>query len=419
MATFSTLIAKISLAKWCKVVVIGKSIFLICMIQFVFAYSIRAETFNFIVPSEVLLDFSRADPAAKRKYCSSSNQSAKREIKRYLTEYPVPEKIVGYNSRMDNEQDVEFARLTGRFVLRLSEVMTDAWASNTHEDKELALNALTRWAENNALLQTKSCTRNGRLTEGCTEWKQRDGQDLSDSKDFSTVQMWVMKLANGYYFTLADYLRNDPRHTKITKWFGDFFDRNKKPSKVYFGLDHGWYWPKILDLHRRGKDPTKLVQKLIEHLDTQVLDDGALKDRTTRGNKALWYHHSAMHETMVSLEVARRFGVSIPKDLDRRIELAGSLFINGYRDNAFMDKWAKVAHNGVYEQGKQDFRNTIDKMPNGHSWFYIYAYRYPDSTLTTALEDMLSGAFRQAVKEGMVGFGLGCIYAAAKTGHSK
>ena len=47
---------------------------------------------------------------------------------------------------MDNEQDVPFANETGLFVLRMSEVITDAWAFNDERKKEIALEALYQWA---------------------------------------------------------------------------------------------------------------------------------------------------------------------------------------------------------------------------------------------------------------------------------
>ena len=92
-----------------------------------------------------------------------------------------------------------------------------------------------------ALLKTKSRTSNGMLDQGCTEWTQPDGQDLSDAKDFSTVQMWIMKLANGYYFGLTDFKSGDLRHKIIQNCLSEFFKRNKKAKKVNFGLDNGWF----------------------------------------------------------------------------------------------------------------------------------------------------------------------------------
>jgi len=374
------------------------------------------EPVNFIVPSDVLSDFAKGSDTDKMKFCSTSSNSLNL-IRDYASgSKEVPQLIKGYNSRMDNGRDVPFADETGLFILRMSEVITDAWVFNDDEKKETALEALHQWALQGGLLKTKSCTRNGMLDQGCTEWTQPDGQDLSDSKDFSTVQMWVMKLANGYYFGLADFKAGDPRHNVIQNWLGEFFKRNKKANKVYFGLDHGWFYPAILDRLRHSKSPKSLVKKLLKDLDKQVYDDGSMKDRTTRGNKALWYHHDAVKEAMVSIEIARATGVEIPARLNDKMSNAGAVFVNGYFDHSSLDKWAKEAHNAVYEPGKQDFRNKLNRMPNGHSWFYIFSYRNPNDPITKQLDDMIRQADNQAVKDGQIGFGLGCIYAVAKSG---
>ncbi len=372
------------------------------------------EPINFIVPSDVLSDFAKGSDADKRKFCSTSSNSLNL-IRDYASGgKEVPQLIKGYNSRMDNGRDVPFADETGLFILRMSEVVTDAWVLNDNEKKETALEALHQWALRGGLLKTKSCTRNGMLDQGCTEWTQPDGQDLSDSKDFATVQMWVMKLANGYYFSLADFKVGDPRHKLIQNWLGEFFKRNKKADKVYFGLDHGWFYPAILDRLRQSKSPESLVKKLLKDLDKQVYDDGSMKDRTTRGNRALWYHHDAVKEAMVSIEIAKTTGVEIPEKLNDKMSNAGAVFVNGYFDHASLDKWAKEAHNAVYEPGKQDFKNKLNRIPNGHSWFYIFSYRNPNDPITKQLDDVIQQADNQAVRDGQIGFGLGCIYAVAK-----
>ena len=379
---------------------------------------IVSETINFLIPQDVLKNFGKASDRQKSRFCKAE-KNAMNLVEAYaLGLKEIPTKIRGYNSRMDNEPSVPGARETGFFVLRFSEVVTDAWAFNHESKKEILLEALATWAEADGLLETKSCTKNGMLSQGCTAWTQSDGQDLSDSKDFSTVQMWVMKLANGYFFALADFKLQDPRHKTIQGWFSKFFERNKKPSEVYFGLDHGWYYPAILDHLRRGKSPNTLIKKLVKDLDKQVFTDGSMKDRTTRGNRALWYHHDAVKEALVTSEIARRFAVDIPPSLEWRLVKAGEVFVNGYFDHSYMDKWAKEAHNAIYEPGKQDFKNQLNRMPNGHSWFYIFSYRNPNAPLTSKLDGLILQDKNNAAKDGQIGFGMGCIYASAKLGQN-
>ena len=379
---------------------------------------IVSETINFLIPQDVLKNFGKASDRQKSRFCKAKKNAMDLVEAYALGLKEIPTKIRGYNSRMDNEPSVPGARETGFFVLRFSEVVTDAWAFNDESKKEILLEALATWAEADGLLETKSCTKNGMLSQGCTAWTQSGGQDLSDSKDFSTVQMWVMKLANGYFFALADFKLQDPRHKTIQDWLSKFFERNKKPSEVYFGLDHGWFYPAILDHLRRGKSPNTLIKKLVKDLDKQVFTDGSMKDRTTRGNRALWYHHDAVKEALVTSEIARRFAVDIPPSLERRLFKAGEVFVNGYFDHSYMDKWAKEAHNAIYEPGKQDFKNQLNRMPNGHSWFYIFSYRNPNAPLTSKLDGLILQDKNNAAKDGQIGFGMGCIYASAKLGQN-
>ena len=111
--------------------------------------------------------------------------------------------------------------------------------------------------------------------------------------------------------------------------------------------------------------------------------------------------------------MARKHGIRIPSSLGKRIERAGEIFIKGFEDHSYMDKWAKVAHNSVFTPGKQDFKNNLD-LPNGNSWLYIFSYRYPNLDLTKKLEKILAKYPKNGRTDGYIGFGLGCVYAVAK-----
>jgi len=372
---------------------------------------------NIIIPDDVMNEFLSAPQTVKEKHCTNNSNYAYQEIAR-LAKNP-PKRLFGYNSRMDNRDDVEGAIQTDDFVLRMAEVYTDAWVSGSSKKKQEALDALYAWAEKDALTQTKPCAKNGHLLNSCSEWTQPDGQDPSDKKDHSTAQMHMMHLAYGYYLTLADFNTDDPKHEKIQNWINKFFKWNKKPNDVYIGLDLGWYWPGVL----RGTlenapnysdwNPKKLLKKALQALDKIVLDDGSIKNRTTRGNRGLWYHHTGLIETIVTLEMARKHGLKIPSSLEQRIERAGEIFIRGFEDHSYMDKWAEVAYRGVFTPGKQDFRKDLN-LPNGNAWLYIFSYRYPDADFTKRLDDIIAKYPKNGRMDGYIGFGLGCIYAAAK-----
>ena len=372
---------------------------------------------NIIIPDDVMTEFLAAPQTVKEKHCSANNSNPYFEIS--LFSKNPPKRLFGYNSRMDNREKVEGAIQTDDFVLRMAEVYTDAWVSGSSKKKQAALDALYAWAEKDALTQTKPCAKNGHLLSSCSEWTQPDGQDPSDKKDHSTAQMHMMHLAYGYYLTLADFNTDDPKHEKIQKWINKFFKWNKKPNDVYIGLDLGWYWPGVL----RGTlenapnysdwNPKKLLKKALQALDKIVLEDGSIKNRTTRGNRGLWYHHTGLIETIVTLEMARKHGLKIPSSLEQRIERAGEIFIRGFQDHSYMDKWAKVAYRGVFTPGQQDFRKDLN-LPNGNAWLYIFSYRYPDADFTKRLDDIITQYPKNGRMDGYIGFGLGCIYATAK-----
>ena len=381
------------------------------------SHTAQTGTVNIIVPDDVMTAFQNAAPSVKAKHCSAKNDNPYQELAQ-LAAKP-PKRLFGYNSRMDNGKDVEGALEADLFVLRLAEAYTDSWVSGSDNKRQKVMNALYAWAKSDALTKTKPCVKNGRLLNSCTEWTQNDGQDPSDKKDHSTTQMHMMHIAYGYYLTLADFNSDDPKHLVIQNWIKTFFKWNKKPGGVYIGLDLGYHWPAVLQGTIENvsvsseRHPKKLLTKAVRELDKVVLEDGSIKDRTTRGNKGLWYHHTGLIETIVTLEMARKYGVKIPDSLEQRIEKAGEIFIRGFEDHSYMDKWASKAHNGVFTPGKQDFRDNL-KLPNGNAWFYVFSYRYPNAGFTQKLDKILNQYPRNGRRDGYIGFGLGCIYAVAK-----
>ena len=53
-------------------------------------------------------------------------------------------------------------------------------------------------------------------------------------------------------------------------------------------------------------------------------------------------------------------------------------------------------------------------MPNNNSWFYIFAYRYPNSAVAEELLSLIYKGQDETLgsKDGQLGFGLGCVYSA-------
>ena len=121
-----------------------------------------------MVPNDVMTAFQNAPPSVKAKHCSAKNDYPYLELAQ-LAQKP-PKRLFGYNSRMDNDKDVEGAVEADLFVLRLAEAYTDSWVSGSDDKRQKVLDALYAWAKTDALTQTKPCVKNGRLLDSCTEW---------------------------------------------------------------------------------------------------------------------------------------------------------------------------------------------------------------------------------------------------------
>ncbi|MGB2181482.1 MAG: hypothetical protein ACPHYA_04555, partial [Pseudomonadales bacterium] len=99
---------------------------------------------NIFVPDDVLHRFQNAPKAIKLKHCRASSDWPYQELAQLALK--PPKRLFGYNSRMDNRDDVEGAEEADLFVLRLSEVYMDAWVSEDNSKSQAALDALYAWA---------------------------------------------------------------------------------------------------------------------------------------------------------------------------------------------------------------------------------------------------------------------------------
>ena len=98
-------------------------------------------------------------------------------------------KIKGYNSRMDNEKEVEGA-YSRDVAYDYSTAITYAMVSEDENTKERLFEKLYQWAKSKRLTETKQCYTNKGdqfISKDCeAEWSDPDGQDLAPIKD-STV----------------------------------------------------------------------------------------------------------------------------------------------------------------------------------------------------------------------------------------
>lgn len=366
---------------------------------------------SFFVPYDVWQSYDNASHEMRAEICGYAARYSKALD---LVPNPIPKRVKGLNSRMDNARSVEGFIELDEFVRRLPKFVARAHANGAEDHLSSALAALDLVAEAQGWVETKSCTKDGYYSECEPAWKQKDGQDLAESMDFSSVQVRIMHLFYMYKALLSDDFSEDTRLKNIDAWFDVFIQRNKRVSDVYFGLDLGWHWPAFAALYETDKqEAARLASKMIKELDMLVLDDGSLKDRTIRGNRALWYHYEAIGETFISIEIARNLGVEIPPVLEEKLLKSVEIFINGFEDPSTLDKWASKAHNSIYKPGEQKFNNTLASLRWANSWFYIFQYRYPQHPASNKLKSYLKGAKDSLVTDGMVGLGLGCIYEVA------
>ena len=368
---------------------------------------------SFFIPDDIWLAFEASDYDSRQTFCD--DEYTRQRISNFMPN-PIPKRVKGLNSRMDNRNSVEGFLELDEFTEQFARYVTASFA--TQEDNRLnsAFDALHTLASNDAWLDTKSCAKNGRLI--CEpSWQDPNGQDLSSEMDWNSAQLRIMHLHYGYKTFLRSQIEmNSEKSDVINSWFDDFYARNKKPQDIYFGLDLGWFWPEIAKNYNsnpaKGK---KLISKAIKQLDALILKDGSLEDRTTRGDRALWYHYEALGEIYITLEIARHFDVNIPPSIEEKLEKSVEIFIAGVKDPASMDKWAKQAVRSTYKPGEQQFkfRHDIGKYSWANSWFYIFMARNAEHKLTIALKELLAGNYENATTDGMVGIGLGCIYGAS------
>ena len=325
-------------------------------------------------------------------------------------------RIKGFNSRMDNESSVEGVH--SREVRdKYLESITYAMVSEDLELKEKLFDKLYDWASEDVLSATMQCYSNANkgqdILPACEgEWSDPDGQDLAPIKDATVVLELVMSLNYVYKLYFSDYQPKDERHKVIKGWFESFYHRIKPSRDFYFGNFAGFYFPNIAIQHSQNKNYKSMVKKMVKGLDEWTFADGSMKNRTTRGDRALWYHHTAVGEAFVIMEIARTANVEIPATLEKKLLKAVELFHDAYLDHSVIEPWAKEAHNSQASNGHQDFTSNLDWVSNYSSWFNIFQMRYPEHRTAKWLNQELTSKSQSLKVAENTGVTLGCIHQA-------
>lgn len=361
------------------------------------------------IPDNIQHEFKELSAKHKIKFCGFENYTPKKDI----INKDLAIRILGYNSRMDNWSEVEGAYSRDVFK-EYADAVTYASVSENDELKEFLFDKLYIWSKNNALSQTKQCYTNlpsNSILEDCEgEWSDPQGQDLAPIKDATVTLEIAMGLNYIYNLNFANYKIDDNRHKTIYEWFIPFYKRIKPAGEFYMGNSAGWYFPNIALLHNNNQDYSKLIKNLIEGADKWILNDGSIKDRTTRGNRALWYHHTGLGEAFVILEIANAANIKLPKNYEKNLLKAAELFQESFLDNSKIESWAKNAHNSQASNSVQEFNQNLDDVSFNGPWFHIIQYRYPNHRTSRFLRSRMTSNARSLKSDEVIGIGVGCIY---------
>ena len=331
----------------------------------------------------------------------------------------LPPRIKGFNSRMDNGVYGSNAVEGGYYELvrsRYLEAITFAMVSEDLELKEKLFDKLYDWASEDVLSATMRCYFSSGpldIAPACEgEWSDPDGKDLAPIKDATHMLEVVMSLNYVYKLYFADYQPDDKRHKVITGWFESFYNRIKSAKDFYFGNYVGWYLPNISIKHSQNKSYKSMVKNMVKGLDEWTFADGSMKNLTTRGNKALWYHHRGIGEAFIIMEVARTANVEIPDTLEKKLLKAVELFHDAYLDHSVIEPWAKEAHNSQASNGHQKDMPALDWVSSLSAWFNIFQLRYPEHRTAKWLNQELTSNSNSLKIAENTGVTLGCIHQA-------
>ena len=365
----------------------------------------------FISDSE-LNEFLNLSNNHKLKACGYNNFKPNWEI----IDKDLDDRISGYNSRMDNNHLVE-GEFSKEVFSKFIEAAMYAQVSSDLEIKERLFEKLYHWSNNEALLGTTICYNrnpNDKVRPHCEgEWSDPDGQDLAPIKDASVSLDIALGLNYIYPLFFLDYKADDFRHETIKKYLKKWQMRFPPSPEFYWGVQMAWMIPNIHFKNQNNKKYIGEIKNMIKGANRWMNKDGSLKDRTTRGNRALWYHHTAVAEAFLAMEMARAHNVELPKDYEEKFLNAVDLFHKAYLDNSYITKWAKKGHNSQFDKNKPDyqsFNRDLSSIAFGGYWFWGFQYRYPEHPFSQYLEEELPHNARNLKADDSIGVPLGCIY---------
>ena len=325
--------------------------------------------------------------------------------------------LEGLMSSMANSSELPAFKALDTASMTVAELASVAWAGNNDDLKRELVQKLASWAQDGAYLQTVNCS-DGQCA---APWQTQRGTDLSPDKDSDSVLERIYPMAMAYYSMLVDF---EPEaladeHRAIDGWFKAFARRLRNdgdPVDVYVGFGMGWAWSNILfDTLAGNTDRVQQRLALLETgMDDWLLEDGSIRERTTRGSRAIWYHFSTINEFFVSLELLRANGIDAYPQYEERLHKAVDIFLNALDDPMSIYPWAKEDYRSAGDPADiEDFREDFRNASYGSSWLSIYPYRYPDHPNAQRLIAALKALPVLQSSDAQLGLGLHCVYRAS------
>lgn len=341
-------------------------------------------------PQDVLASLNNIQNAEIKNSCKfKGNLSQLKNIK-------IPKAVYGLNSRMKGSKNLVGVDETAEFVRIFNNLAAKAFFIKDDKLKNNLIDVLFEMSKRELLTGNKMCVKDGKII--CKmDWNDKKGLDKTGIRDSFFVYNRVLILSYVYYSYLHDVKKSDERHQIIEKWFDYFIKESKKPE-FELGQHGGWSIPKVAyELIKNGNIKgncfggkcERILQKIFLNIENKISNDGSIYPNTFRGDRALYYHNSAINEALILMEIGRSYGVIPKKSLVNKIEKSILLFLKGYQEHRYMDMWANKGIMGRVRPGIQDFgagEKNFNDNPN-NSWYYIFAYRYPDSNLTQILKN--------------------------------
>ena len=336
-------------------------------------------------PTDVLDKFDRIPLSIKQEHCQMRGDISQ------LNMIDVPQKISGLTSRMFGSTDLIGVDETSEFVRIFNNLAAQAFFTRDEKLKNNLANALFKLAQNGALMANELCGKDGEII--CApDWLDDEGQDKSGKRDSNFAHNMATRLSYAYYAYVKNEKIEAGKSATIDNWFDHFAAANLRPKFEFSTQGGGFVHAMVRAIIEKnsnrdcfGEDCEASMLRLFAKLDNSINEDGSIYPNTFRGDRALYYHNDALNEIFVLMEMGRRFGYAPSKEFLSRVEKAIEIFLAGWADHSFMDKWANEGINGRVRPGIQQFGVRKFRENPSSSWYYIFLHRYPNSPLSREL----------------------------------